>query len=790
MKRFAQDRLYVFLFFIILGVSLRTILLSDRLIGHNWDFSFPYPGHLFSRIIYFSIYTWFDFNLGFVPILNLSHIVPNFMLSALGTWVGSVTATKILLVTVITVSFFSYKKLVDYLVKAQTVNYIPSFLFAFSPFLFNEIIGGSWYMWISYAAAPLYMYSTFRVAADGKWRYLALYLATSVFVVSSLQNLVCISFITAAYTIYCGHRKSSAFAALKRYILLHLVLLIANAYWLVSFVKTFTDFNSHVFASKTFAGVFSGVKNSLQSIINIMNLGGYLDRNMYLYTIPAWLVQFFNIVFISCWLGILHSLFFLKSKEVKKYENPFLFWLLVFTVSVFVVKGGNVPLSEATMELFTKFPLMRLFRSPQHLMIFPAILIPLLLTFAMTRYTTMRYKYAPTVLAGLVAVWISGWFLTGDIGKSTLAVQKKDRIDLFELSPELSAFYEQDRANPLNRRVIFLPAVASPIYKKTTYHNPAQGVIPEYMYLKNSTLTAEDNIFARQFELLFCTGKQFNFVNYLALFGVKTIVVRDDIVPTFTDCRTRFDAKDVIKVLDHESRITKTHTSKYLTIYEIQNASTLLPVYVPRSVSTSSAAPTKLAPIVSADTYRFSEAIYFAGQNKNTGIIKKLSTKPLEKPTVQYKKINPTKYRIKIFGARSAFPLVLSNVYHSLWKLYVPPSGQKNSQQKYVSALVSGTVQNNTLPAGHWYDIFTNKVAVSEKDHLVANGYANSWIVDPKTICKIDGACTQNPNGTYNIDLLIEFELQKYWYAGTAITGLVLVIIAGLYAKKTKHKNS
>lgn len=708
--------------------------------------------------------------------------MPNFLVSILGETFGAVTTTKILLVLLITISYFSFKKLLDYLISEQQLNYIPSLLFAFSPFLLNEIIGGSWYMWISFALAPVYVYSLFKIVIEKKWRHLFLFILSSVFVISSLQNLACVLVITVSYLLYKGYVDRKIVEYLKRFVILQGILLTVNSYWLISFVITFAEFNRNVFTSQTFAGSFNGVRNSLQSVMSIMNITGYLDRNMYYYTVPEYLRQIFNIGIIASWLAIIYSFLFLKLKPVKKGAPAYLFWLLLFLLSAFIVKGGNVPLTEATMYVFYNFIPMRLFRSPQHLMFFPAFIVPVLVAYAATRYKTVGYRHTLSILLVLVLIWISGWFLNGDLGKETLMYQKKDRIDLFQLSPELQTLYKHDLTDPDYRRVVFLPAVASPFYRKTQYQSLAQGGIPEYLYLQNPTFTAESNVFANEFGRMFCGGDKFDFVAYLSYFGVRDIVMRDDIIPAFTDCANHYEAKKAIKAFESDRRITRTYASEYLRIYEIKKEFRQLPVYVPRRVVVSSARPETL-PKAATDA-----AVLFKTQNPSVAGAKTISHLKNNSQSIEYKKIHPAKYIVRVKQADKPFPLILSTAFNSIWKVRLIKNPAPDSTGKYRSSQINGTVQNDNLPSGHWYDLYTNPVMIGEADHVVINGYANGWVVDPITICR-DGACRKNTDGTYTFDLLIEFNLQQSHYIGAGITILLLVIIAGIYAFKATKKS-
>jgi len=43
------------------------------------------------------------------------------------------------------------------------------------------------------------------------------------------------------------------------------------------------------------------------------------------------------------------------------------------------------------------------------------------------------------------------------------------------------------------------------------------------------------------------------------------------------------------------------------------------------------------------------------------------------KPQIEFRKINPAKYRLRIHGARANFPIILSERFHSGWKAYLVP---------------------------------------------------------------------------------------------------------------------
>mgnify|MGYP000099488638 CR=1 FL=1 len=64
--------------------------------------------------------------------------------------------------------------------------------------------------------------------------------------------------------------------------------------------------------------------------------------------------------------------------------------------------------------------------------------------------------------------------------------------------------------------------------------------------------------------------------------------------------------------------------------------------------------------------------IPFLKKNKNQHILK-ASRKKTTQPIIEYRKINPTKYRLRIHEAEEEFFLVFSETFHKRWKVYLVP---------------------------------------------------------------------------------------------------------------------
>ena len=134
----------------------------------------------------------------------------------------------------------------------------------------------------------------------------------------------------------------------------------------------------------------------------------------------------------------------------------------------------------------------------------------------------------------------------------------------------------------------------------------------------------------------------------------------------------------------------------------------------------------------------------------------------------------------------------------------------------FVSKNFQDTIQNDNLLTGpfwetwmagnwlskdrKWTDRFLDfarndkVVQIPDENHLMVNGYANSWIIDPDDICKNKGFCRKNDDGTYDMELIVEFWPQRLFYIGLGISGMTLLSCLGYlvidFVNKRKVKGS
>jgi len=382
----------------------------------------------------------------------------------------------------------------------------------------------------------------------------------------------------------------------------------------------------------------------------------------------------------------------------------------------------------------------------------------------------------------------------------------------------------------------------------------------------------------------------------LNLLNIKHIIMQNDIIADgITSCFNPIEEyqKESIGKLD---------------LYTINDADFLPHFYIPKNIIISQRSTEELPRILSQDNYNIRSAIFFENQNvSKADKLESLSSSKVESsnnenklPILEFKKINPTKYRIIIHKASAKFPLVFSESYHEGWKAYLvnqvhkvrkvessldeykildgneedqassdelknyiqngwistlgssdfskklEGAGEKEirhmkwneDKQKeeldyiekykidFISKNFQDTIQNDNLPNGNFWETWMpssykvkseklssrflnfarndNSIELSEDKHLMANGYANSWIIDTDEICapsspqpspragEGESYCVRNADGSYDFEMVVEFWPQRLFYVGAGIsltTLLVCISYLGYdYYKRKKSK--
>jgi len=136
---------------------------------------------------------------------------------------------------------------------------------------------------------------------------------------------------------------------------------------------------------------------------------------------------------------------------------------------------------------------------------------------------------------------------------------------------------------------------------------------------------------------------------------------------------------------------------------------------------------------------------------------------------ISLKRINPTKYLVKIRGATEPFWLVFGERFHQQWRLYSYQNNASNlSETAMISQRYSNSLHSEEIKQFLKF-VFQDIAYLFRKQisapHYKVNGYANGWYLEPISLGE-----------KKDFNLVIYFSPQSYFYIGFIISIVALVV--------------
>lgn len=104
-----------------------------------------------------------------------------------------------------------------------------------------------------------------------------------------------------------------------------------------------------------------------------------------------------------------------------------------------------------------------------------------------------------------------------------------------------------------------------------------------------------------------------------------------------------------------------------------------------------------------------------------------------EVPYVEFRRVNPTLYHIRIRGATDPYILTFLNSFNQGWKVYTLDPMTSNDNWRATTSFLSETVREGPRTSQFLSPRYLRTWQLSpipEENHLVVNGYANGWWVE------------------------------------------------------------
>ena len=544
--------------------------------------------------------------------------------------------------------------------------------------------------------------------------------------------------------------------------------LLFNMWWIPNWFSILSEVQ-HSY-SKAFAlFILDGAKNLNPAFWRVLTLTGLIQYPInpqydYFYKLYS-----YPIVYVLLIIPIIILIFFLLKKKV--FENYYMFLTPALLVVGFLSKGVNTPFGGIYEFLVKYLPFFSIFKSADEKwgLLFMFLLTLSLILILEDIKTEKFYKVILSLMViyvgyNLIPFITSNFIPNYKFNQHLLGSRKfLDKIEYQNLREELNKEKELYRVLSLpgsNNYQVALKIEGSQYYT---------GNDPILSNTNKPFIAPYNGSLIQKFPVFFDSISHPKYLNLLGLFNIKKIVINKDMYPWF-EFQEKESIPEIEKILDKNLSSLKNNV---IDLYDAGNY--YLPrFYIPQKIIYSKETISNLMNSISFDDYKIRSGVYFENTNESTYDEKTI-------PKITFIQINPTKYRIKIEGAKDPYTLIFSESFHKGWKLYINGltdskiNGLKNNELTDYGEIVASYF-NGDIKEGTHRNTFLEKATfetwgkkpISEEKHLLVNGYANSWYITP-----------EDTGGSENYELIIEYSPQWLFYIGLFISLLTIISCTG-----------
>ena len=555
------------------------------------------------------------------------------------------------------------------------------------------------------------------------------------------------------------HSRSEILTFFKKTIIYTFFMIFSQAFWLIGFLAPYFSHDKNSFASKftskpfldTFGPTVLATSRGtiLYSLLNLFNRQIAFDFNWKLKDV---FVNFYDkTFFINLFVIVIlfFGIFSFKKHLIKKSRKIFLFVLTSFITSLYFLTVNIGPLKDVFI-LMGRIPGFTMFRNfydkfaPGYIF-FYSVLITISLVLIKKRFPK-KYIFFNLLFFSIIFINFipiketinSPVWLTNNIYR-TITIPK-----------EYLNFMNRIKANisPTNT-ILDLPygtTVYTEIKDENSNNRVYIGVSPVKLFSGVNDISGDQS---------------FNFTN--ENYAVDSDLVNRDYV-NFNNFLYNYDINYVL--------MTKNLPTEILSSYVF---------YEPFLVKQDKPF---LKAILNKKILVSSKGNYVLYSTKKQNIL-------LSSQNLYFQKINPVKYLLYIKNIKVPQKLYFNDSYHFDWNLFL----QKDPSLTFCSKIIS-TV-NNTTECENNFSFFNLsemsylfKSPIFSSSHTLVNNFSNAWVIDPNFIKKNYGQnfYTVNKDGSINIELVLYFKQQLYFYYGLIIT-LIFILGSTIYLIKVYKKN-
>lgn len=596
-----------------------------------------------------------------------------------------------------------------------------------------------------------------------------------------------------------------------KFVIVESSFILFSAWWLINLVRIQFQDNSIGYTKDfaiSWARYASGDGRIMQKIFSFKELipidKGYFLSDFY----NNWFV---NIVMVMPFFLVIYLFIVEKNKGIIRKLS---IMVLILSIIIFLNKGVNEPFGSLYILMLEKLPLFIIFKSPLE-----KFSLLLLVIFTMT--IIILYSSKKRILNVVLVIYLTvavipfvtlNFIPDFSIGANKFITRK------FLYKQEYKQVIERINNDKLYYRYLSLPGSLNYQVTMHNHDNKYYRGMDPVLYAINKPFIATYS--GDQFDIIYKNLSSQNIENIMGAFSIRKIMINKDIIPSFG-----FSEKNSSSQLN--TIFSKTMAKGQFGNIDLYDLESYVPlIYTPTReiyINNPSSGPVNVLSKMTSSDFKHGSVVF--SENSSESTADKIIDFPDEnRPTIEFKKINEIKYRVIVHGLKQEIPLIFNESFNKQWKMFQIPiqteefnlasnfeseniedgatkddlinyinekviSKTTNSQGKsnFISKSFNKTIQNDNLLDGKFYETWL-KSEIGGNIHSEANGYANSWVINPKELCGESGKCTINADGSYDTELVVEFWPQRVFYMGSFITGFTLIVSMVCLVFHYQHK--
>jgi len=739
------------LYILIIIISLFIVswfFFTDWMIWHRMDWSIPIYSDSLKEFLTWNLYKWRIQDLWYQKVFYTNfELLESLVWLLWYSWIDPKLVPILLIflsICISWISFIFFLNVLNNLLLKNKLTWFAIFMWWFfystSYAMFNQLLGGNWWITISWAFFPFLIGYLLKYIYLGQKRYLILSVLFLSLSIAQVHYIFYIFITILFYLFAVKFRKDILYKIIQFWILW----IIINMFWIIDLISILWNQTSEIIQKATETNFLWSLHYWNNSIIHAFTLTwwwtNHLEINLQSF---FWISSF---IFFS--LSIISIFLYYKEKYIR---NIILLIFIYIFFFVFIFTWYREPFWLIKSYIFD-LPWMTFFKSPQHNLFIISFFIWIILSLSISKITNNNYK---KILLITFYIWLSYNFFPWNF---------INNFNYYEQSKIIENWTNLLKDDKNLYRVMFLPSAVAPYIPENNFYPKVWADLDTFFFIKptfHTEWTDENNI--KQIIEKKVYNNNFK-ENDLLKLNIRYVFLRNDRmhwnVNYATDYWNWSDKNEtynrLFKILSSNNYLKIVENFKYnwfsYSIWKVNTNSSLLNS---NNLSFQKQNPTKYKLNIK-NISTFQDLSFFQSFHKEWKLYLKpnenaLWCKPLEIYNNGWKNITECEHKQEFFQ------------WEELSYLYKKSLFEESHNLVYDYA--------------NWWNISKNEI-IKYVDENYSKELEKEWY--PKQIAngKLDYKYyILNSDGSIDVELTLYFKPQSYFYLGLIISGTTFIIL-------------